>query len=105
MSEPLRFNDYKEVLFIGVDTTFGRFGEVTVLQCLRCAQYWLKYFVQYEHRRASGRWYMGLLSPDDIDTLTPENAPAYLQSLDWLHFGGSYFGFTGKRARTSLHLD
>jgi hypothetical protein len=98
-------SEYKEIGFIGVDKTHGRFGEVSALQCRRCERYWIRYFVEYEHLSGSGRWYMGVIAPTEIENITPVNAVEYLESLDWHHFGGSYFGFSGRSPRKKLWLD
>lgn len=91
---------------LGIDETHGRFGEVELWQCRSCGRYWLHYFVEYEHRTASGRHFMGLITPEQADNLPPEKAIPYLESLDWYLYGGSYFdGKTGKSFSHRIPVD
>jgi hypothetical protein len=69
-----------------------RYGQITVLACQRCGQFWLKYFYENEGFTASGRWYLGAISPDQCSSLTVENTISTLEKLDWYFVGGSYFG-------------
>lgn len=103
--EPLQFNHYAEVRFIGVDETFGRFGEVTLKQCRHCGQHWLHYFVEYEHLKGSGRWYLGLITPEQAQTLQPQEAVAYLEKLEWCFHGGSYFEGRVGKSRGHIYVD
>lgn len=83
--------EYKE---IGTDKSFG---EISVLVCANCGQRWLKYFYENEAFTASGRWYLGAISSEQLTSLTRENAKRILGELDWYFYGGSYFyGRTGK---------
>jgi hypothetical protein len=85
------------VQIIGVDKTKGRFGDVKLRRCRDCGRHWLHYHVEYEAFTGSGRWYMGLISPQDAVGLRPEDAVEYLNSLEWCFNGGSYFdGKTGR---------
>lgn len=102
---PLPFYHYEKVKFIGVDKTNGRFGEVTLKYCLHCRRYWLHYFVEYEVYRASGRYYMGLITPETAETITPETAVDYLGNLDWHLYGGSFFGGAGKSTSKGIYVD
>jgi hypothetical protein len=71
--------------------------QVSVLICQRCGQQWLKYFYENEAFTASGRWFLGAISFDQVSSLTLENARLMLEKLDWYFYGGSYFeGKTGK---------
>jgi hypothetical protein len=67
-------------------------GQITVLACPFCGQFWLKYFYENEGFTASGRWYLGAISADQFASLTLENTIATLEKLDWYFVGGSYFG-------------
>lgn len=97
LSEPLSFDQYDNITFLGIDDTHGRFGEVKMLRCTTCGRYWLHYFVEYESFRGSGRYFMGLVTPETAERLSPDRAVEYLNSLDWHLYGGSYFfGKTGK---------
>ena len=48
---------------------------------------------------------MGVIAHNEIEHITPVNAVEYLESLDWHHFGGSYFGFSGRSTQKKLWLD
>ena len=83
--------NYKE---LGMDKSFA---EVSVLICQRCGQHWLRYFYEHEAFTASGRWYLGALTPGQVSVLTADNAKTALEGLDWYYFGGSYYdGRSGK---------
>lgn len=84
---------------IGVDVTNGRYGDVELLQCQQCNRYWLHYFVEYEAFTASGRWFMGVITPEQAQGLTPDKAIPLLESLDWHLWGGSYF--YGKKGKST----
>ena len=102
---PLSADQYDPVGSLGVDETNGRFGEVTLRRCRRCGRLWLRYFVEYEAFSESGRYYMGLISSRRARRLKAEEAVAYLDSLPWHLYGGSYYyGHTG-RARGRVHVD
>jgi hypothetical protein len=96
LDEPLPADCYSDVEFIGVDETEGRFGEVSIIKCNNCSRYWLKYSVEYEYLTGAGRYFMGIILPQNIRFITPETAISYLDTLDWRLFGGSYFGKKGK---------
>jgi hypothetical protein len=103
---PLPLYHYGKEKFIGVDETLGRFGQVTLKQCRHCRRWWLHYFVEYEAFRASGRYFMGLITPEVAETITPETAVEYLESLDWHLYGGSYFfNRTGKSTSKGIYVD
>lgn len=68
------------------------YGQITVLACPRCGQFWLKYFYENEGFTASGRWYLGAISADQFPGLTLENVILTLEKLDWYFVGGSYYG-------------
>ena len=81
---------------LGMDS---RFAEVSVLDCRRCGQHWLRYFYEVEAFTGSGRWYLGAITPEHLSSLNPENAKVMLEGLGWYFYGGSYFeGRSGKRA-------
>jgi hypothetical protein len=84
---------------IGVDPSNGRFADVAAIECLNCGRLWLKYGWELEWHSRSGRWYAGLVSPDQVERLVPEDAPQVLEGLDWYLAGGSYFD--GKISRVS----
>jgi hypothetical protein len=83
--------------YVGVDDTQGRFADVELGRCVACRALWLRYFVEYEAFTASGRWAMCPVKPELADSITPENAPAFLDAAPWHVFGGSYYGHAGRR--------
>lgn len=99
LDSPLTYKHYKEIGFLGQDETHGRFAQVSVRQCRNCNRYWLHYFVEYEHHRGSGRYFMGLIYLETARNLNPEAAVDYLNTLDWHLYGGSYFSHAGKSTR------
>jgi hypothetical protein len=91
--------------WIGVDEQRGRFGEVSIDQCLFCHRIWLHYFVEYEHLSQSGRWYRGIISEEIAPIITPENAVEILNNLEWHFYGGSYFfGRFGKGLKGNVDV-
>jgi len=81
---------------LGLDS---RFGEVSVLLCPDCGQHWLRYFYEAEAFTASGRWYLGVVTPELLATVNVENAKSTLERLNWYLYGGSYY--EGRSGRTS----
>lgn len=73
-------------------------GDVSVHRCPRCHQMWLRYALEDEAFSGSGRWYLGVVSTEDSETLNAAEARNLLESLDWYFCGGSYFG--GQVSRT-----
>jgi hypothetical protein len=96
MTPPFFYLDYESVS-LGVDETKGRYGEVTVETCKACGSVWLRYFIEWEWYSESGRWYRGWVTPEMIESLKPEQAPALLESLPWYFYGGSYFRTPGRK--------
>ena len=86
---PRMFGHYVLVRIIGVDETKGRFGDVKLRRCRDCGRHWLHYFVEYEAFTGSGRWYMGLITPEAASDLRPEDAVEYLNSLECLGLCGA----------------
>lgn len=82
---------------MGIDETNGRFGEVSLKQCKVCGQLWLHYFVEYESFTGSGRYFMGMISPEVAETISAESAVEYLNELEWHLYAGSFF--SGKKGR------
>ena len=73
------------------------YAEVTLLICAECGQFWLRYHFELEAFTASGRWYLGAITPKQALLLTVENAKATLEGLSWYFYGGSYYdGRSGK---------
>lgn len=91
LNEPGSFDQYEEIRRLGVDPTNGRYGEVDLLRCKSCGRCWLRYQVEYEAFTGSGRYFMGLITPEKAESLTPDEAIHYLNQLEWHLYGGSYF--------------
>ncbi len=87
LTNPAR--DLANIHELGLDE---HYGQITVLACPRCGQFWLKYFYENEGFTASGRWYLGAINADQFASLTLENAISTLEKLDWYFVGGSYYG-------------
>ncbi len=85
--------------FIGVDKTAGRFADVELERCHRCGRYWLRYYWEMEAFSRCGRWYRGVITEEQAQTVTPDNAASLLESLEWYLVGGSYY--EGKIHRSS----
>ena len=84
---------------IGTDQSNGRFAEVEAIECLRCGRLWLKYGWELEWESHSGRWYAGIVNPDQTEGLAPEDATRVLEGLDWYLAGGSYYdGHVSRRS-------
>jgi hypothetical protein len=91
----LSFQDFDER---GVgDDSLG--GEVAVLRCKRCGQFWLRYLMEYPHLTAAGRWIQGPITPEIAASVVPEAARELLEKLGWYFRGGS--AFNGKIIETS----
>lgn len=105
LDEPMASDHYEEVGDIGVDTTNGRYGNVTVRQCRLCGRYWLHYHVEYEAFTGSGRYFMGLITREAARVLSPDAAVEYLNGLDWHLYGGSYFGGLKGRSTGEIPVD
>ena len=81
----------RDVRILGVDLTDSRYGDVKLCECKHCGTYWIRYHIEYESYTQSGRWFLGLISKEKAESLKPEEAVPYLESLDWYYQGGSYF--------------
>jgi len=104
MTPPFNYQDYDSEL-LGIDETNGRYGEVTIETCKACGRLWLRYFVEYESFSQSGRWYRGLVTPEMVESLRPEQAPELLASLPWRFSGGSYFRSMGRKGHGPIIID
>ena len=74
-------------------------AEVSVLICQACGQQWLRYSYNVEAFTGSGRWYLGAITPEQVTSLTCEQAKGILEHLAWYYYGGSYY--QGRIGRTS----
>ncbi len=90
-----------DVLELGLDQNYG---QITVLACQCCGQFWLKYFYEIEGFSASGRWYLGAISFEQFSSLTLENAIPTLEKLDWYFVGGTYHGGQISKASGKIFL-
>ena len=105
LSAPQAYDAYEFVRCVGIDKTKGRYGEVKILRCKICGALWLKYFVEYEAFRASGRYFMGLIAEGQARDIKPEEAVDYLRSLDWYLYGGSFFKDQGRAEDHDIYVD
>jgi len=104
LTPPFDYRDY-ESRSLGLDTTHGRYGEVSLQTCRHCGTTWLSYLVEYEAFTASGRWVRGAISSGQAQTLTPEQAIAVLEQLPWHFVGGSAYRSTGQRSTRPIRAD
>lgn len=104
MTPPFHRVDF-DATVIGVDMTNSRYGEVSVDTCKSCGTHWLTYFVEYEAFTASGRYFRGMVSPEQLPGLTAERAAEVLGSLPWHFRGGSYFRTSGECSTDPLRVD
>jgi hypothetical protein len=98
-------DQYHKVRDAGVDTTNGRYGQVEIWQCRICGRLWLRYAVEYEAYSSSGRYFMGLITPEAANALSADGGVEYLNSLEWHLYGGSYFGGEKGRSTGKVHVD
>jgi hypothetical protein len=98
-------NRYKQIKFVGIDETNGRFAEVNIRQCKACGRLWLHYLVEFEAIPASGRYFMGLITRESADSLPAGGAIEYLNQLDWHLYGGSYFNGQKGRSTNQVNAD
>ena len=105
LNEPMDVNQYNKIRFVGIDETNGRFGEINIWQCKTCERFWLHYFVEFEAFPASGRYFMGLITKEIAETLSPSDAIAFLNNLDWHLYGGSYFSGRKGRSTNKVNTD
>lgn len=87
---------------LGVDEAGGRYADVAIERCKRCGREWLTYHYEIEAFPHSGRWYRGVVTPEQEARITPANALAVLAELPWHLYGGSDFGTTGQRRDAPL---
>jgi hypothetical protein len=87
---------------LGHDETEGRYAEVDLIRCTRCARIWLRYSLEYEHVSRSGRWAEAPIDAVAAATIRAETASAFIDAAEWYVFGGSYYGHAGKRGSGRL---
>ena len=98
---PINHKNYTST-FIGNDK---RYAEIEIKKCIHCNQNWLRYFVEYEHLRQSGRWYLGKINKEDVSGINAKNSVSKLEEMEWYFYGGSFFATTGKIGNGKLRLD
>jgi hypothetical protein len=101
VTPPLDYRDYDRRV-LGVDEAGGRHGDVAIDRCKRCGREWLVYHYENEAFSRSGRWYRGIISPEQEERVTPANALAILAELPWHLYGGSHYETSGKRSDRPL---
>ena len=84
---PFHYKDF-ETVYLGEDDNFA---SVTIDRCRLCGQKWLKYLVEEEYYTKSGRWWRVPVGPDKVETLTANNAKAFIASSKWCFGGGSFY--------------
>jgi hypothetical protein len=68
------------------------YADISLRRCKHCGRLWLHYHYENEAFSQSGRWYRGLIAPEQAETIAAENALEFLGKLEWYLCGGSYFG-------------
>lgn len=96
MSPPFWYRHF-DTKDLGLDKTTGWLGEVSIERCKKCGREWLNYLYENEAFTKSGRWYRGLLTPEQARQVTPGTALATLAALRWHFRGGSFYDSTGER--------
>jgi len=81
-------------LWRDLGTDSERYGEAEIYECVKCGQLWVRYFVEYESFRASGRWAIGKIDRDAAEKIQVDEVTAFLENLPEYIRGGSYFGGT-----------
>ncbi len=81
----------REGRWIGVDDSSWRYADVTIKTCTGCDTKWLHYFYEHEAYQSSSRFYLGIVTPEVADSLSPQEASGVLESLPWYIMGGGYF--------------
>jgi hypothetical protein len=87
----------------GYDEQHSRFADTKVDTCSVCGRAWVHYHFEFEHLRASGRWYRGHVPPEVAAAVTAETAASVLESLPWYWCGGSYFDGKVHRTAGEIH--
>jgi hypothetical protein len=99
---PASFCYDEEAREIGIDNSFGAYGEVSVHKCIICGRLWLRYFLEMEWYSRSGQWFLGEISEKDAETVKPETALHFLEQADLIIYGGSFFDGIVKAANGSI---
>jgi hypothetical protein len=96
-------NAFEGIREAGLDTTDGRYAEVSILRCRSCEALWVRYHVEYEAFSGSGRWARGLIGEELAAAIEPREVAAYLAGLPSYAYGGSYFGHAGSVRTGAMH--
>jgi len=73
---------------IGTDS---RYADIFVTQCPGCERYWLRYQYEFEFHSNSGRWFLGPLRRDLVESVTAEKAKELFEEMLRYFAGGSYY--------------
>lgn len=73
---------------IGFDADLS---EVTLLNCEKCGQTWLRLQNENEGFPRSGQWYLTSITDQDADGLAPNDARPLIEAQPGYFYGGSYF--------------
>ncbi len=92
-------------VYLGTDPQGGRYADVFLRTCPRCARRWVHTRIELEAFPCSTRWFAVPISPEQEVGLTAEGAAALFRDAAWHRFGGSYFGHGGGRAEGPARLD
>ena len=88
---------------LGVDKTYGRYGDVLVTTCCTCGRRWLHYFAEYEAFTASQRWIRGILPSTQVVPFPPEEAVPIFNRMPWYSYHLS--GHEGQCGRGNAPAD
>ena len=98
-----RHPDILDSRHLGWDKTEGRFADVELMRYSRGRRLWLRYSVEYEAFTSSGRWAEVPIGENDVATMTPERAAAFIAAAPWHIYGGSYWGHAGRKGSGWIH--
>ena len=94
---PIDYRDYAAD-DMGVDQDHGRFSDARIDRCRWCGRLWLHYHRELEAFSGSGRWYRGVVTPEQAVRALSADATQILAELSWHLYGGSYFDHAGHRS-------
>ena len=94
-SPDARYQQFRSWRILPCDDTDGRFGDVSILECIDCRQLWLRYAVEYEGFSNSGRWARGKIEDARARGIRSGEAVDFLAGLPSYLYGGSRFGKAG----------
>jgi hypothetical protein len=105
--QPTLWDCERKGIFLGVDMTNSRYGDVWFYQCPICAQNWLFYRVEYPSFTRSGRWFRTIIPTENSEHIKPEHAEALMNASYYRVVGGSFYQSPGIiiTAKTELPFD